>query len=412
MYFYNRLPLRCYAVSALALALTFVCSQRALAHGDFLYMPQSSLDAALYLSAQNKGPSDETLWQIPGVLMGGEATGSERGVAINDASLRYTWANIDGVFAVGEVGAHGHGSDLELMLEQAFSGYHWTHTSGHIKLEAGKMKGAFSLANPLHPAGRDFTEASLPYQAFLGDHFSDLGARAQFMNWHGENGLSTYGTELWRGHEFPANKSADSPAWDVFARYQHTAGRLQMTTGAWYMRTEAKDRRDDRTEDGHFHGGLNTGSDIRFTGDTDITGFEAGALWQHTPVLAYTLNGEFIVNRSDGMLRDDTRQAVAKLKQQGASIALATHYLQHHLALRYELIKSDNTLSGAGSSSLGPSAGLDANHHRPERISLAYQYSWQSGVSFRGEAIHDASSRDSLDYFRISVFWNGNLFSK
>ena len=95
MFFYNRLPLRCYVASALSLALSFVCTERALAHGDFLYMPQSNIDAALYLSAQDKGPSDETLWQIPGVLMGGEATGSERGVAINDASLRYTWANID-----------------------------------------------------------------------------------------------------------------------------------------------------------------------------------------------------------------------------------------------------------------------------------------------------------------------------
>ena len=274
------------------------------------------------------------------------------------------------------------------------------------------MKGAFSLANPLHPAGRSFTEASLPYQAFLGDHFSDLGARAQFMNWHGESGLSTYGYELWRGHEFPANKSADSAAWDIFARYQHTEGRLQLTGGAWYMRTEAKDRRDERTEDGHSHGGLITAGDIRFTGDTDIAGLEAGALWQHTPVLAYTLNGEFIVNRSDGMLRDDTRQALAKLDQHGSSIALATHYLQHRLSLRYELIKSDNTLTGAGSSSLGPSAGLDANEHQPKRIVLAYQYDWQSSISVRGEFTHDASNRDSLDYFRVSVFWDGNLFKQ
>ncbi len=382
------------------------------AHGDFLYMPQTKFDAGLYVSAQDAGPSDDSLWQIPGVLMGGEAKGSEQGFAINDANLGFTWANDDGVFAVVEVAAHGHGSDLETKLEQAFTGYHWTHTSGHIKFEGGQMKGAFSLENPLHPADRYFTEVSLPYQAFLGDHYSDAGARAQFMNWHGEQGLSTYGVEFWRGYSFPANKSADTPAWDVFARYQHTEGQLQVTGGGWYFRSEAKERKDDRNEDGHSHGPLITSADTRFTGDTEIIGLEAEALLQQTPVLAYTLQGELMLHNSIGTLRDETRQAKADLKQRGFSISLGSQYLNHQLALRYSALKIDNTFAGAGSTLLGDGAGLNANGHRPERITLAYQYQWDTGISLRTEFMNDSSSKESLEYARLSVFWDGTLWEK
>lgn len=395
-----------------ASVLLLASPQWVLAHGDFLYMPQVKLDGGIYLSTQNKGPSDSRLWHIPGVLMGGEAAGSEQGFTVNDANLSFVWANQAGLFAVVDAAAHGHVSDLEPKLEQAFSGYHWTHTSGHVKLEAGKMKGAFSLKNPLHPSDRIFTEASLPYQAFLGDHFSDAGARAQFMNWHGEQGLSTYGVEIWRGHSYPANKSADTPAWDVFARYQHTAGRLQVIGGGWYFRSKAEQRRDDRAEHGHSHGAITSNADARFTGETHILGLEAKALWQQTPVLSYTVQGELMLHNSDGTLRDDTRQADADLDQQGASIAFGSQYLNHQLAVRYSALKTDNTLSGAGSTILGDGAGLNANNHRPERLTFSYQYNWTSGVALRGELVRDSSSSESLDYARLSVSWDGTLWEK
>ena len=408
MYFFKPIsrlkPAIC--VSLLTLA------QWAFAHGDFLYMQQTTFDAGLYVSAQDAGPSDDIVWQIPGVLMGGEAKGSEQGFAINDAILGFTWANDDGVFAVIEVAAHGHGGDLETKFEQTFFGYHWTHTSGHIKFEGGQMKGAFSLDNPLHPADRYFTEASLPYQAFLGDHYSDAGARAQFMNWHGEQGLSTYGVEFWRGYSFPANKSAETPTWDVFARYQHTEGRLQVTGGGWYFRSQARERRDDRNEDGHSHGDLKASADTRFTGDTEMIGLDAEALMQQTPVLTYTLQGELMLHNSIGTLRDETRQAKADLEQKGFSISLGSQYLNHQLALRYSALKIDNTFAGAGSTLLGDSAELNANGHRPERITLAYQYQWDTGISLRTELVNDSSSKESLEYARLSVFWDGTLWEK
>lgn len=399
------------AVKLIPLLFLFI-PQRALSHGDFLYTPQTTVDGSIYLSAQNQGTSDNTLWQIPGVLMGGEAKGSESGFAINDANLGITWANQAGAFVLFSGSAHGHGSDIETTVEEAFGGYHWTHTRGHIKLEAGKMKGAFSLENPLHPSGREFTEASLPYQAFLGEHFSDIGARAQFMNWHGESGLSTYGAELWRGASFPANQSTDTPSWDVFARYQHTKGRLQLTGGGWYFRSDAENRQDDRNGDGHVHGALSPSSDIRFTGETELVGIEGSALWQQTPVLAYTIKGELIFHHSDGTLRDTSRLANAELKQQGASLLIGCRYLSHQLALQYSTLKTDNTLMGAGSTILGDNAGLNANHHRPERLSLAYQYSWSNGIAMRAELVDDDSSREALEIVRLSVFWDGTLWTK
>ena len=392
--------------------LILAAPESALAHGDFLYMPQAKVQAGIYLSAQDKGIADDNLWQIPGVLMGGEAKGNEAGFAINDANIRLTWANQDGVFAHTEVSAHGHENDLEAKIEQAFGGYHWTNTLGHIKLEGGKMKGAFSLQNPLHPSDRNFTDASLPYQAFLGDHFSDAGARAQFMTWHGEKGLSTFGTELWRGDSFPANKQAEGPAWDVFARYQHTEGRVQLTVGGWYFRSEANERKDDRTEGGHSHGAATTTANTRFSGDTQISGLETQALWKQSDTTTYVLEGELLLHNSNGLLQDNTRQSNAELKQQGYSLSLGGQYLNHQLALRYSALKINNILSGAGSTILGSDARLDANAHRPERLDLSYQYTWHNGLAFRAEFVSDSSTKESLNYGRVSMLWDGTVWKR
>lgn len=394
-------------------------SQWAFAHGDFLYMPQTTIDASVYVSAQNKGPADDELWQIPGILMGGTAYGSEQGLTLNDATIAATYANQAGIFAVFEAGSHAHESELEADIEQALAGYHWTHTSGHIKLEGGQMKAAFSKANQQHPKDRAFTEQALPYQAFLGDHYADLGARAQFMFFHGAEGLSTFGLEVWEGDSFPGSKTADdfpeSAAYDVFANYQHTQGAWQSTLGAWYLRAEAEERRDDRTHSGHAHGGAitttSTTNNTRFTGRTELLGLNAGLLWQANPLLSYGLSTEFIAQSAEGLLRDEVRQASLATEQYGGVLQGEVNYLSHQLAVRYSHIYTDNELTGPAASILGSSAGLTHGTHDPARTSLAYSYGFLEHFKVRTEFVHDESSQTIIDYARIALMWEGNLFA-
>jgi hypothetical protein len=386
-------------------------SDKLMAHGDFMYMPQTTLSSRLYLSAQNKGPGDDVTWQIPGVLMGGNAHGSERGANVDDATLRFVWANMDGFFVDIEAGGHGHGGEVEADLEQAFTGYHWTHTSGHIKLETGKMKAAFSYANTMHPSQRPFTDASLPYQAWLGDHFADLGARAQFMNWHGANGLSSYGVEIWRGHTFPGNKSANDIAWDVFARYQHTHGDMQYTAGVWHLASNSEQRRDSRLADGHNHGANAISEELRFSGPIRLSGLEAQAIWQQSPVLSHRANIDFIWYEADGELRDDVRRADLDTTQKGLALTVSSEYLEHQWALRYEVMRADNTLHGPGSSLLARDAGFE-NAGNPSRTSASYSYELMKGLFARIELIRDSSTTDSIDYARIALSWSGELYTR
>lgn len=388
----------------LSCALNGLLAMNANAHGDFLYMPQATLTSSIYASWQTQDHIQNDDWNIPGILRNEAMHASEEGLSLNDATLGFVWANESGFFTNTELGAHEHSSDVETEIEQAFFGYHWTHTSGHIKLEAGKMKGAFSLQNGQHPNERAFTEPTLSALTALEGTYSDIGLRAQFMNWHGAQGLSTYGIEIWDGENYPGSDHSDQPAFDLFARYQHTVERLQATVGIWGLFTDVKRRRDNIPDD-HIHSSGTVRTPTLFTGDETLYGLESIIKWQQSSELSYQLEIFALQRHSDGELSDATRVSSLDASMRGGNINVSIQYQKHNLSIGYEELSTDNGLSGPGAPILGEQAGLQHANHTSPRASLSYSYSIQEGLMIRVEYIDDQTTQNAQDFARLALYW-------
>lgn len=390
----------------ISLALSFVYASPTLAHGNFIPMQGTHLNADIMVSAQDKDSSELSPWQIPGVLMGGEAHASEQGIYLFETRVSAIVSNENGVFGLLELGTHGHHGDMDPEIEQAVLGQHWTNTQGHIKLEAGKMKALFSLENPLHPSERSVSEAPLPYLALFGGHYTDTGARAQSQWWHGATGLSTFGLEVWDGNRFPGGEENEDLAYDVFARYRHQDGNWTIALGASHFRSQAKSRRDTRQEDGHGHSGSTTNDSPWFSGDIDTSGLHFELNWQSNEDLSYRLFGEAFWSRQDGELRDETRLASLSSRYMGRYLQGELKWRQHMFAIRASELVLENHLKGSGSAVLADEANLITMEDKPFKITAAYTYGSRDSWRIRAELIHDQSTSIESNAVRLSALWS------
>jgi hypothetical protein len=390
---------------SLALLGASVCNT-AFSHGDFTQADAVRLNASVVAGYSHLDRDLAELWQVPGVLMGGDAHGSEAGFALNEAALALYAGSEEGSFGELEAGTHGHGDASALELEQAFVGSVLKAGQHTFKLEAGRMTALFSPEYGRHASESLFTRKPLAYDLFWGGHGNDTGARTTWQFKPDTHHQFQAGLELYRGDQFPATAGNSANAGAVFTRWQWQGPEHRVSFGLWHYTAKAHERNDDRLDSGHNHGtATSTDDSILFSGDTASTGLHAQWQWHFAPQKQFGLAGEVMQFDSDGDVRDATRLATLRSQHAGFWLQGALMCAEHQFAVRYERIALDNHLSGSGASVLVESAHLATGDHAPGALSAAWQWQFKPELALRLEQRLDLSTEDTRSETMLNLVW-------
>ena len=388
--------------------LSLVVSSGVWAHGQFAVEQALVGKASLIAGYSHIDNYDNVLWQVPGVLMGGEAFGAEPGFILREASLHFTLGSEGGSFATAELSSHGHSGESGVELEQALVGWFSNVDRQAIKLQAGLITPLFSKAYGQHASVAYFTRKPLIYELIFGGHGSETGVNAQWQVAVSEHSNVYSGMEIWKGEKLPA-KSGDSPnAIDAFTYWRWHKNESFSTLGAWYYAGKAKQRGDTRLDSGHSHDvpeETSASPDIRFTGDTRVFGIYADWNWQFEADKFLELSSEYTLTDISGTLQDETRQSSLDGKHTGLWAQAALGINQHKVAIRYDHVVLDNSLNGTGASLLADSAKL-INDHEPNVLSLAYEFQIDSHLRLRLENRVDKVLPDTFSELMINLIWS------
>jgi hypothetical protein len=188
---------------------------------------------------------------IPGFATSEEAGGPARGLSLGESEVSFA-ANID-PFLAGFLGLSIDGED-QLGLEEAY--IRTTALPGGVTLKAGRFFSGIGYLNERHAHDWSFSDAPLPYRAFLGPQFGDDGVQVRWLA-----PVDTFlelGGEVFRGEGYPASGAANNGV-GAYTAFLHTGADLGVSS-SWlgalsYLHTKAVDRE--------------TGAGDLFTGDTD-----------------------------------------------------------------------------------------------------------------------------------------------
>lgn len=391
------------------LCCTLLLPASLFAHTDSTSETGTAVSAGLSATWRDEGAvlNDAGIWQLPGVLMGGEAYPVEEGVSLDDANLSLRHQRADGVHGFLQIASHDNGSDAE--LHHAFAGIRTRDLPIALNLEAGRMAALFSPGNGEHASSRLFSEAPLALDAFFGRQYNDEGARLLLGD---KDGFSA-GVEGWRGSAFPATAGDGGGAQDLFLQHRGAAADLRWQAGVWIMQADALARTDARySASGHSHSSaITTAPEVWFDGRTDAGGVFLRGHWQVTPASALWLEGEWMRVEPDGILRDATRESGMEGNYNGGWAQLAWEWQRHTLGVRHEQLALDNTLTGAAAAPLAELAGVYNAGDDPTRTSLVWRWQLADAFALRVEAVSDASQPEQTERVGVGLIWQEALWS-
>lgn len=396
--------------SCLSLALPLLALPVA-AHNETL---APGLSARLHLATSWRSDDQQTeeeraaqeVWQIPGVLMGGHAAPYERETTLDEASLWLTYRTPEQSYVVVKAGSHG-GS--ELALEYAYAGQQLHAGSVPLQVEAGRMMAFFSPLNHQHPSTELFSLNSLAYSALLGGHVQDDGVRLSLGN--SDAGFSA-GLEAYKGSAFPAAGSGGMHT--AFVRLAGQGAATDWQLQGWYLSAQADNRQDDRSASGHSHSAsVSTAFSGRFNGDTDAAGLYLDTGWRWAAEQRLGLRAEWLTVTVDGRVENDTATQEIGLAGDYQALLLepSLRWQAHTLALRYERLSIQNSLTGAAVGTLGAEAGLINQGHNPQRLSVAWNWQYQPALLLRLEWLQDKAMPDHQpQVLMLGGVWKHSLF--
>jgi len=379
-------------------------------HGNFSPPADPVLAASVMAGYTASNVESDTLWRIPGVQMGGETFGPEQGFQLHEATLGLDYANDDNVLGSAEISSHGHGGSNDLQLEQAFAGWFLESGEHALRLEAGKMKALFAPQNARHASAESFSQKPLVYDAFLGGHFTDTGARIRWQWRHDETRQLDAGIEVWRGDAFPATSGEDARNLDAYLRYRIHGRVWDVLFGGWYLHSQARNRSDDRLTSGHDHGGVTSVSDdVVFNGQTGTGGLHGEFDYALGPKSRITVSAEYWSVSSEGEVRDTTRLIALDGDYAGYALQGAISRGAHALALRYDQLILDNYVQGNGAELLAADAGLVSAESNPDRYTVSHNWTLAQGLSLRTELIRDRTTARLNTYGSLFLVWRQNF---
>ncbi|MCG8614061.1 MAG: hypothetical protein MI864_26410, partial [Pseudomonadales bacterium] len=202
------------------------------------HQPQTTVNGALQVTYRTDDSTSQNLWQIPGILLGGEAHGYERGPALDSANLTIRHVHDNGLYGVIEIGSHSHDGEAEVEFEEVLVGYHLPlpEQNATAVFEAGHLNARFSPFNHQHANEKASSEDHLAYAAFFGGHFTDNGLRAHLTH---DSGW-TLGIEAWQGNEYPGDGT--HAAIDGYIHHELKQDKWKTNAGIWAFQTQSEVR--------------------------------------------------------------------------------------------------------------------------------------------------------------------------
>lgn len=391
-----------YSVSAAASLALIMAVGTAQAAGEF------NPDISLILDGRYTTYGNDTEYELPGFMLGGEAGRGEKGFQLGHNEL-VLGANIDDMF-YGKMTTviTDHDGETEVELEEA-----WIETLGlgaGATIKAGRFFSGIGYLNDQHPHSWDFADAPLIYRGLFGDALRDDGVQ---LNWVAPTDLFfKLGAELTRGAQFPAGGAANDGqgASALFAKIGGDVGvshSWQLGLSHWQAEIE------ERESGGHHHHD-GAATHTHFSGDSDVSGIDF--VWKWAPngnsternfkfQAEYFVRNEkgeveFAANDSTGALVEDGTAALDGEQSGWYAQAVYQFMPRWRVGLRYDQLNADNTLSNFFSTTMtevnfAHETGLATEGQHPRRKTVMVDYSRSEYSRIRLQYARDESYVDN-----------------
>ena len=351
-------------------------------------------DISVILDGRYGDYSNTSDYELPGFMLGGEATRGEQGFHLGHTELTIS-ANIDDLFygklttAIAE-----HDGETEVELEEAFIE---TLSLGYgLTIRAGRFFSDIGYLNNQHPHAQDFTDVPLIYRGLFGNQLIDDGLHVSWLAptdfyWR-------LGVEATRGERFPAGGATNDGkgAKSLFVKFGGDIG----VSHAWQLGlSHWQAEIDGRTADAHAHGGGATETPS-FSGDSDVNGIDFVYKWApngNNRERNLKIQFEYFERDEDGNITligsSPLETSTYQGEQSGWYLQTVYQFMPRwRVGLRYDRLKADNT--GSDSAVL-EEAGLASEGHTPERSTVMFDYSHSEYSRIRLQYAVDDSYEDS-----------------
>ena len=261
--------------------------------GDNAFNPAISLVLQGGFSGYSQEPED---FHLEGLPLGGEAGLQDEGLALWETELTAS-ANVDNLFfGQATLGLHTEDGEIEVDVEEAF--VDTLSLPAGFGMRFGRVYSAGGYLNQHHTHAWDFADAPLAYQAFLGEQYRDDGVRASWIA-PLEALFVELGAEALRGDAYPGggNDGDFGAVRNLFAKVGGDVG----LNNSWQFGISRLDVDvAERSSGGHAHGSGDAGP--VFSGDSDLTVFDAVWKSRLDGQRALILQGEYFVRDEDGQV--------------------------------------------------------------------------------------------------------------
>ncbi len=358
-------------------------------------------DISLILDGRYGSYSNTTDYELPGFLLGGEASRGEQGFHIGHNELVIS-ANIDDMFfgklttAIAE-----HEGETEVELEEAF--IETLALGSGLTVKAGRYFSDIGYLNNQHGHAWDFMDAPLIYRGLFGNQLIDDGLQ---VSWVAPTDLYfKLGASALRGERFPAGGAANdgNGAATVFAKFGGDVGAShswQFGLSHWSADVVG------RTGGAHAHAGA---TEIpTYTGDSKVSGIDF--IWKWAPngnnrETNLKIQAEYFQREEDGIVdMVDSAGVIQETssydgKQSGWYLQAVYQFMPRwRVGYRYDQLKVDNVVPDA---TVLAESGLDDEGHKPERSTIMLDYSHSEYSRIRLQYSKDDSYEDSDNLFFV-----------
>lgn len=350
-------------------------------------------DISLTLDGRYGRYSNETEYELPGFMLGGEASRSDQGFYLGHNELSIS-SNIDDMlFGKLTTAIAEHEGETEVELEEA---YIETMALGNgLAIKAGRFYSDIGYLNNQHGHVWDFADAPLVYRGMFGNQLIDDGVQ---VNWLlPTDAYFKVGIEATRGERFPAGGAANNGngAQAVFAKFGGDVG----VSHAWQLGfSHWRADIEERASGGHDHaeGALEVPT---YSGKSSVSGIDF--IWKWAPngnnrEQNLKIQAEYFERTEDGVVElagsDPLETTTYQGEQSGWYLQSVYQFMPRwRIGYRFDHLNSDN--QGSDTAVL-KEAGLDHEGHTPEQSTLMLDYSRSEYSRIRLQVNKDDSYED------------------
>ncbi len=357
-------------------------------------------DISLTLDGRYGSYSNESDYELPGFMLGGEASRGEQGFHLGHNELSLS-GNVDDMFyGKFTIAIADHEGETEIELEEAFIE---TLALGHgVTIKAGRFYSDIGYLNNQHSHVWDFMDAPLVYRGMFGNQLIDDGLQIGWLV-----PLDFYlklGVEAGRGERFPAGGAGNDGKGThaLFAKFGGDVG----ASHAWQLGfSHWQADVDGRTAGSHAHS-ASTSETPTFYGDSEVNGIDF--VWKWAPNgnsrdRNLKIQAEYFVRDEDGVIEmagsSPLETSTYQGEQSGWYLQTIYQFIQRwRIGYRYDRLMAENTGSDL---TVLAEAGLDSRGHTPERSTIMIDYSHSEYSRIRLQYAKDDSYEESDELFFI-----------